>query len=345
MFNSLKNRNIKYSLTKVTDILNTYTIPKFQRKVFNDRINILDNEFHFDFNPIMPIIFVNFKNVRYLIDGNHRMNVYIKNNRFTTEKILVADITANNESDIFKYFKIINNNMTLNDVYISGDTNYSSNSDFENYQKNIVINTYNHFLDTYPNTFKYKGKRRPFLDNNTFLDQINNIFNNNKDKFKSSNELINKLEDLNNEYSKKSIDWFPSKNKTRNGNLIDIIFKNKCLYFGMIPDNWVSHLDNIPEIMSEDNISQTLRQNVWMKYSDANLSIKCLCCDINEINCFTFECGHVLAKSNGGKCNTENLVPLCSLCNKSMGKIHMFTYMETNNYHDNIKNIQSKMNI
>jgi hypothetical protein len=47
--------------------------------------------------------------------------------------------------------------------------------------------------------------------------------------------------------------------------------------------------------------------------------IKCPYCKVNSINPFHFHTGHVIAKSTGGKDTVENLRPICSLCNQSMG--------------------------
>lgn len=43
---------------------------------------------------------------------------------------------------------------------------------------------------------------------------------------------------------------------------------------------------------------------------------------------FNFEAGHVIPESKGGKTHIENLLPICSTCNKSMGNrftIHEFS--------------------
>jgi hypothetical protein len=40
---------------------------------------------------------------------------------------------------------------------------------------------------------------------------------------------------------------------------------------------------------------------------------------INSITTFNFECGHDIAKCKGGFDTVENLIPICSTCNKSMG--------------------------
>lgn len=47
-----------------------------------------------------------------------------------------------------------------------------------------------------------------------------------------------------------------------------------------------------------------------------------------NVNVFDFECGHVVAKSKGGEDKVDNLRPICSTCNKSMGVMNMEEYKE-----------------
>jgi 5-methylcytosine-specific restriction endonuclease McrA len=65
-------------------------------------------------------------------------------------------------------------------------------------------------------------------------------------------------------------------------------------------------------------IPKTLRAGVWNKYMSDKVNGKCYVCS-KIINAFDFEVGHVVSVSNGGKNNIENLRPICSLCNKSIG--------------------------
>ena len=50
MFNSFKLNNIKYSLVKIRELINTYKIPQCQRTILADRVQKLDNHIIFKFN-------------------------------------------------------------------------------------------------------------------------------------------------------------------------------------------------------------------------------------------------------------------------------------------------------
>jgi hypothetical protein len=339
MFNSFKLNNIKYSLIKIKELINTYKIPQCQRTILANRVQHLDNHIIFKFNPITPLYFVLFNNNRYIIDGLHRMEVYKKYNYLLEEKIPIVEIHASTLTELNNYFTLINDNMQLHDIYKNNDIEMEDVELSENHQlikKNIIIETHNHFIKNYPNSFKYNGKRRPFLDNNKFMDQLlyiyENVSNLEISPIKSSDNFIKLLNKLNDKYKLQNIDWYPSKGKTQNKDLIDTIKSQNCLYFGMIPNDWFNHVKNIPQLNSENKISQSLRQQIWFKYSNNKLNIKCICCNLNEINSFNFECGHIDPKSKGGLCNINNLVPICSLCNKSMGNTNMKIFMKNNNY-------------
>lgn len=70
---------------------------------------------------------------------------------------------------------------------------------------------------------------------------------------------------------------------------------------------------------NKKTIPKTLKNMVWDKYIGREKGIgKCNCCN-NEIDAKHFECGHVISEATGGSTYIDNLRPICSLCNKSMG--------------------------
>ena len=71
-------------------------------------------------------------------------------------------------------------------------------------------------------------------------------------------------------------------------------------------------------------IAAALREQVWIRSLGETFSSKCTVgwCN-NPITVFTFQCGHVLAESKNGPTTLENLRPICSRCNQSMGTMHM----------------------
>ena len=71
-------------------------------------------------------------------------------------------------------------------------------------------------------------------------------------------------------------------------------------------------------------IPKSLKIAVWNKYIGEDIGkTKCLCCNHQEIRQIDFHCGHVIAERNGGTMAIDNLRPICSQCNLSMGVQNM----------------------
>ena len=83
-------------------------------------------------------------------------------------------------------------------------------------------------------------------------------------------------------------------------------------------------------------IPKKVKDLVWDQYigEDINKSL-CFCCKKTVIKIIEFSCGHVISVHDGGSSTIENLRPVCSGCNQSMGTTNMFTFMQT--YFPNIE--------
>ena len=69
----------------------------------------------------------------------------------------------------------------------------------------------------------------------------------------------------------------------------------------------------------KQKIPKALREQVWVKHMGRVFEGKCPVswCQ-NQITVFDFECGHDQPESKGGQTTIDNLIPVCSRCNKSM---------------------------
>jgi len=78
---------------------------------------------------------------------------------------------------------------------------------------------------------------------------------------------------------------------------------------------------------TKKNIPKTLKINVWNDLIGEEIGkTLCFCCEKKYITQSNFECGHILAESNGGKTILENLLPICSICNKSMKNMNLLEF-------------------
>lgn len=72
------------------------------------------------------------------------------------------------------------------------------------------------------------------------------------------------------------------------------------------------------------SVSIALKIKVWDTYIGRKVAEQeCPLCENEDIRVVKFHCAHVLAIINGGDYSLENLRPICSTCNGSMGERHM----------------------
>lgn len=77
-------------------------------------------------------------------------------------------------------------------------------------------------------------------------------------------------------------------------------------------------------------IPKRIRYQVWREAFDDKMSGHCYCCN-DSIKFESWECGHIKAHANGGTDTVNNLVPICSACNKSMSSHNMIDWMQKYN--------------
>ena len=74
----------------------------------------------------------------------------------------------------------------------------------------------------------------------------------------------------------------------------------------------------------KQTIPKPLKKKIWNTYIGKEHGIaRCFCCRDKEIEKDDFHAGHILAEVNGGTIDLDNLLPICSCCNSSMGSTHM----------------------
>ena len=79
-------------------------------------------------------------------------------------------------------------------------------------------------------------------------------------------------------------------------------------------------ITKFPRYNMSNKVPSSLKHNVWTTYIGEKFDGKCgvTWCN-NRITPFTFEAGHNVPFSKGGATTIDNLRPICSDCNKSMG--------------------------
>ena len=81
-------------------------------------------------------------------------------------------------------------------------------------------------------------------------------------------------------------------------------------------------------------IPSKVRLDVWATYIGEDIAKhKCMCCKRVTIKQTEFEVGHVLSEAQGGTLEINNLRPICSVCNKSMGARNMVDFVKQYGYY------------
>ncbi len=78
----------------------------------------------------------------------------------------------------------------------------------------------------------------------------------------------------------------------------------------------------------KEKIPSTLRNVVWNQFFQDVAIGKCPCCKTEPITRGNFVCGHIISEKRGGETNVQNLRPICSQCNSSMGTQNMDDFMK-----------------
>jgi len=79
---------------------------------------------------------------------------------------------------------------------------------------------------------------------------------------------------------------------------------------------------------TKQHIPKKLKNMIWDKYVGKEKGVGlCYCCR-EEIDSKNFEAGHIIPEAKGGETNIDNLRPICSCCNKSMGTQNMDEFKE-----------------
>jgi hypothetical protein len=104
-------------------------------------------------------------------------------------------------------------------------------------------------------------------------------------------------------------------------------------YYKFKENDHVSNIEkcNMPIVGQRKAIPKQLRGVVWRSYYHT-LDGECPLCT-NKISLDDFECGHIISVKNGGGNSSDNLMPLCGKCNKSMSSMNLDEYCNVYGIH------------
>lgn len=283
----------------------------------------------------------------YLTDGQHRYEsikqlatMYRGEENHVSIEIVDIDTKEEYETN----YKLINKNTPLPEFS-------------ETIDKNIVETCFVYFENKYKGIWKPTLRpNRPYLNKNHFQEAISILID---ELLKhghnlSSEEITDLIESKNDSMKKWSFKKFGGYRRITGD---PTKLKEKCencggCFLGMLPHNSDNGYDWVRQIVQEKtgiemdkvkkaksskkSIPKKRKLEVWYEYIGKDKGEhECLCCRKEKINQGgNWEAGHVISTHNllnenkTDDISVDNLRPICSSCNKGMGKRNMKEYME-----------------
>ena len=325
-------------------------IPDIQRIIDNDKIKSIvtyQKDYYIKygiFNFFGVITICKYDDKNYLIDGQHRYcamkKLYEEYNK-KNESCNIEIIHVSTLDEVNEYYTIINKNTPL------------PSCTFTKEEKSLMNEVCKHFQIKYPNIWSKNMRcRRPNIFFNSFQESVNFICKN--INIQEPREIILILENKNKSYA--HFDKSHFKNVT--DAMMNKAHEHK-FYLGLFAFDlneeygymWAKHIveyytnTKISKKNTKKNktkISKPFRFTLWNTHIGKSIGeVKCIVCMQNSINMMNFECGHINPESKGGELSVENMLPICTLCNRSMGSTHMAKYVESQ-FPQNLHNFYKK---
>lgn len=338
----INNRIIcKISIKDLIDNLNIQ-IPNIQRLFHREKIDDICNyqknyylkNKKLNYLGVLNINYLIKENKYFLIDGQHRYKSMEKlKNLFKDELVFIEIVLINTINELKNNYELINKNTALPEFQYE-----ISNKIY----KDTLILFQNKYGIDYDEIFTIDIKKckRPKISRNKFEEALEYIVS--KLEITDAQYLYDCILKINKKLSKWKVDNFPKMSYLKNPNkIINTCIELNC-FLGLFPFNneeyiydWVKELiyDETGEKIGKQKkkrkktIPKSLKILIWNLYIGEEIGkSKCLCCNNNFIYQSNFEAGHIIAEVNGGKTNKDNLKPICSVCNKSMGTMNLYDF-------------------
>lgn len=332
---SINNTQIITIKTSQLDSLNIKK-PEIQRIIDKEKVTDIVKfqlEYHkkygrFNFSASGPLNIHTWEDKNLLVDGQHRLSAIEKlYNEYSHDiEFYVILVKVDTKEELEFNYNMINKNTPLPDF-----------SNFQSVDKNIPEIVAAKFQERYPNVWsKNSRSRRPKLYFNYFQETLAYLCQ--ELNLTSVRELDNLILD----YNKKLLNWDQSQFKVTDS--VYNLAKNKQFYLGLFSHqneiygyDWARNIifdktgriiKKSPSSTKKAKIPKKVKIDAWNTYiGRKNGEAICICCRINVIGQNDFQAGHIISEFNNGKVTIENILPICSGCNMSMGTTNMDEYI------------------
>lgn len=273
----------------------------------------------------------------YLVDGQHRyeaikrlFNIHSQDHKYYVEFVHVETPEKLREN-----FNLLNKNTPLPELDFMID-------------KNVVEKTAMHYQIEYPKIWSKTARaKRPQLFFNYFQEALGFIAS--ELSIENYNALIDVVDKKNNDISKWNFSVYKDIAHARDfKDIKEHMLKNaqeQGFYLGLFSHitnakysyEWAREIvqqysgKDIPKARKRKTpIPKGVKNGCWDKYAGADRGEwKCPVCCVTKINSKDFDAGHIVSEKHGGDVSINNLIPICSMCNRSMGTMDMRDYVKT----------------
>ena len=336
--NELKLNNKLIKVLKTSELINDFhiVIPEIQRIIEINKVNDivmyqLDELKKKKKTNLLGVLSLNMiEDKYYLIDGQHRFRALKKLYEEYSHniEIFIEIVNIENSAELKENYFILNKNTQLPELL-----------DIEN-DKSLLKELMEYFQEKYPDIWSNKSTRiyRPFINFNYFQETLHYLIN--EIKILDSKKLIKLIEDKNEDLKSWDRQIFKGITDSQYEKAIKWKFY-LGLYTYSSNDKWgyewaryiifdvTGKTPSKYKIKKKKLIPKKIKDDCWNKFIGKNVGgVFCLVCDNDKIYQNNFEAGHIISENNGGEILLENLLPICSKCNKCMGINNMLNWIE-----------------
>lgn len=322
---------IKTTIALYSEFHNIYRIelPKFQRTTDDDRVTEIFNDirmktdnFQKQYNP--PGIITIFETDKgYLIgDGQHRLAVFkhIYDTCNMDVRFFCQCIKVSSYGEAKSYFNLINKTVPIPNIPDCIEL--------------ISISAITHTMkQAFKNFFSDapSGKcNRPHIHILRLTEELGLLSEQliQHGIHLTSQDFMYRLDLINTKYKDQNLSLFKKNNSDDINKIYQTCIKKGGLYVGLYPDyRWMWEMYDLIKpseivtlISTDTKIDVAIRNYIYEQDKR-----QCKICK-RHLECMDFEAGHIISRVNNGTNDANNLVVICSTCNKSIGKRNIPDY-------------------
>lgn len=294
--------------------------PSFQRLLTSDHAeNIykgIKAKLDKGLQPLLPgclIICETVEGNKWLVDGNHRFEAYKKIYTEMKEdlRIAVNYISVPDRETAEEIFRIVNKSMPIPEMP-------------DGISLDLPNKLFKAVEAKYPKLFSESRQcQRPKICRDKFIEALGKLVA--EVPGISPADFMQKFERYNNVLKNRHWRSFISKPGDTMNRISSM--QQKCITYGSVfvglkPDfQWLfyiyGHTEEDSNTILRPKITAALRLAVYEKHAH-DFRVHCAHCK-KAMNAAEFECGHIVSVARGGTTTLNNLVPVCGVCNRSVG--------------------------